>query len=155
MLSHFVCAPLQDIAAAQEKLQRLAIGLTPPSGSRRSLRQAEEDPDPQSSSKLLRVSDAADRSSDIGSKLAVIDRKLERIAASLGIRGVSREGDEEEDRKRLKEKLKQAIEADRRSRMRTIFSTREVWLEYVFGICRPDQRMGKRGSRWPVFLFVY
>ena len=21
------------------------------------------------------------------------------------------------------------------------------WLEYVFGICKPDQRIGKRGSR--------
>ncbi len=84
---------------------------------------------------------------DFSKKIWTIDKKLEQIAVSMGVRGVSSEGDEEEDRKRLKEKLKQAIEADRRSRVRTIVSRAEVWLEYIFGICRPDQRLGKRGSR--------
>ncbi len=47
----------------------------------------------------------------------------------------------------FQEKLKVAIELDRRSKVRTIVSSGEVWIDYLFGICRPDQRIGKRGSR--------
>jgi hypothetical protein len=80
-------------------------------------------------------------------KFGSLVKKVELIAISMGIHGVSSEFDHEEDRKRLKEKLKQAIEIDRRSRIHTIVSHAEAWLEYVFGICQPDQRLGKRGSR--------
>jgi hypothetical protein len=156
MRSESVCTPLQELESAQEKLQTLAMGLIPPNvDSQRNWRQAAVGSDLQPSAKLLRASDsdATDRLIEINAKIAAIDRKLEQIAISLGVRGVSSEGDDEEDRKRLKEKLKQAIEADRRSRVRTIISRGEVWLEYIFGICRPDQRIGKRGSRWPVFLY--
>jgi hypothetical protein len=78
----------------------------------------------------------------------IIDKKLERISASLGIKNGTNEGDDEEDRRRLKEKLKVAIEVDRRSRVLAIVSRSEVWIEYIFGICSPDQRIGKSGSRW-------
>ena len=81
-----------------------------------------------SAGRLLATGDA-DGAVETGGRLASIDRKLEQIAVSLGVRGVSSEGDDEEDRKRLKEKLKQAIEADRRSRVRTIVSRGEVRLE--------------------------
>ena len=81
----------------------------------------------------------------IGAKLESLDKMLVQIINVL-VKSTS-EGDDDEDRKRLKEKLKQAIEADRRSRIRPIVSRSEMWLEYIFGICQPDQRIGKRGSR--------
>jgi hypothetical protein len=84
---------------------------------------------------------------ELDMKFGKIDKKLERISASLGIKSGSNEGDDEEDRRRLKEKLKVAIEVDRRSRVLAIVSRSEVWLEYIFGICSPDQRIGKSGSR--------
>ncbi len=84
---------------------------------------------------------------ELDSKFGAMDKKLDRIAAAVGVKSVGNEGDDEADRKRLKEKLKVAIELDRRSRIRTIVSKSEVWLEYFFGICSPDQRIGKRGSR--------
>jgi hypothetical protein len=88
---------------------------------------------------------------DWDSRFGAIDKKLEQIAGAIGFRGPGNENDDDEDRKRLKEKLKQAIEADRRSRVRTIVSRGERWLEYMFGICPPDQRIGKRGSRYPEY----
>ncbi len=88
----------------------------------------------------------------LDTKFGDINRKLELIAAAVGVKAGNQEGDDEEDRKRLKEKLKVAIELDRRNRVRTIVSSREVWLEYIFGICRPDKRMGKRGSRYFTFI---
>ena len=57
-------------------------------------------------------------------------------------------GDDDEDRKRIKERLKEAVENDKRARARVIKAVhRESWLEYVFGICEPDRRVGKQGSR--------
>ena len=93
-------------------------------------------------------SEEVSRLEELGTRLAQVDRKVDRIVGAMGIKGGGNEGDDDEDRRRLKEKLKVAIELDRRSRIRTIVSSGEVWLEYLFGICRPDQRMGKRGSRW-------
>ena len=84
----------------------------------------------------------------LDTKIGEVNRMLERIAVAVGVKVGSNEGDDEEDRKRLKEKLKVAIELDRRTRVHTIVSSREVWLEYIFGICSPDKRVGKRGSRF-------
>jgi hypothetical protein len=75
-----------------------------------------------------------------------IGKKLERIAYALGIRNlnvVDNSADDAEDRKRLIEKLKSAFESSRQKK----FSDKEKWLDYLFGICKPDQRIGKRGSR--------
>lgn len=131
----------------REKLKGLASrSLSPNADSLRGKAGGVEDS--QASQKGLTVPETTDRLIEINTKIGAIDRKLEQIAISMGVRGVNTEGDDEEDRKRLKEKLKQAIEADRRSRIRTIVSRSEVWLEYMFGICRPDQRLGKRGSRF-------
>ncbi len=87
-------------------------------------------------------------------KLDGMDKKLERIAGAVGVRfglGVS----EEEDRRRLKEKLKEALESATRNRLHEIESEREMWLEYCFGICKPDGRIGKSGSKYvaPPYLF--
>ena len=75
---------------------------------------------------------------------ASLEKRLEQIASAVGVKAA---GDEDDDKKRLKEKLKQAIERDKRNRIRTIVSEHAKWLEYVFGICKADQRLGKKGSR--------
>ncbi len=106
--------------------------------------------DPAGSAKLPPSAGVTDMLSEfklLNKKIGSMDKKIDLMAISMRVRGVNSEFDYEEDRKRLKEKLKQAIEADRRSRVRTIVSRAEVWLEYVFGICQADQRLGKRGSR--------
>ena len=89
----------------------------------------------------------AGRGQAVDLRLEGLDRKLERIAAAVGARagpGAS----EEEDRRRLKERLKEALESAQRNRLQLVESERERWLEYWFGICRPDGRIGKAGSRW-------
>jgi hypothetical protein len=75
--------------------------------------------------------------------LTGIERHVQRIAGSMGLYGGVSIGDDNEDRKRLKEKLKAAL--DRQTR--TIVQEQEDWIEYIFGICKPDGRVGKRGSR--------
>jgi hypothetical protein len=74
-----------------------------------------------------------------------LERRLDQIASAVGVKAA---GEEEDDRKRLKEKLKLALERDKRRRIRQIVPEHAKWLEYVFGICKADQRLGKRGSRW-------
>jgi hypothetical protein len=79
-----------------------------------------------------------------------LSKKLERIAYSLGIRNlnlVDNSADDAEDRKRLMEKLKSAFDNDRRRRIVMQGNDRDKSLDYFFGICKPDQRIGKRGSR--------
>ncbi len=90
-------------------------------------------------------------------KLEWISKKLDLVSTAVGaetLRTGANAGDDEEDRKRLKEKLKDAIVKDRRSRFRKVEPEHEVWLEYVFGICKPDQRAGKRGSRFVTLIFL-
>jgi hypothetical protein len=77
-----------------------------------------------------------------------MDRKLDRIAGAVGVKTGGNEGDDEEDRRRLKEKLKAAIEQNRNDH--NVVSSLGIWLEYMFGICDADQRLGKRGSRCSV-----
>jgi hypothetical protein len=49
--------------------------------------------------------------------------------------------DQGRDRRRLKERLKKASH-------RTFERTHHIdWIEYIFGICSGDQRMGTQGSR--------
>jgi ElaB/YqjD/DUF883 family membrane-anchored ribosome-binding protein len=74
-----------------------------------------------------------------------LDKKIERIAGAVGVLFTGGgHGDDNEDRKRLKEKLKAALERQ----TRTIVAEQEEWMEYIFGICKPDGRVGKRGSRY-------
>ncbi len=86
---------------------------------------------------------------DLETRFDEMDKKLSRIILAVDTLKSDKMNncDDEDDRKRLKEKLKLAIEVDRRSRIHTIVSRREVWMEYIFGICSPDKRIGKRGSR--------
>ena len=91
----------------------------------------------------------ADRAMQI-QQLDRLENQIASIARTVGaplLQQVSA-GDDNEDRKRLKEKLKEALESDRRGRLRQIMSERQRWAEYVFGICSPDRRNGKRGNRY-------
>jgi hypothetical protein len=88
------------------------------------------------------------RMSEMEIRMKSLELQIARIIEAMGIKERVNVGDDNEDRKRLKEKLNEALENDRRNRLHTIVSEREVWLEYLFGICSPDRRNGKRGNRY-------
>ena len=54
---------------------------------------------------------------------------------------------EKEDRKRLKQRLKDAIEYMHETSTNRSTGKKAGWTEHIFGICRPDGRVGKEGSR--------
>ena len=45
------------------------------------------------------------------------------------------------------ERLQEAMEQDQRAHRSRLEEEPQGWAEYVFGICRPDVRLGKLGSR--------
>jgi hypothetical protein len=78
-----------------------------------------------------------------------LDRKLNMIAEAVGVRMRAKEEEDAEDRKRLKERLKEALALEKTHRLRTIDEDeREGWVEYIFGIVQPNGRVGKMGSRY-------
>ncbi len=62
------------------------------------------------------------------------------------VNGGSAKKNDGEDRKRLKEKLKEAMKSEN-TKSSKIEHEREAWMEYLFGITKPDGRVGKLGSR--------
>ena len=89
------------------------------------------------------------REDNVGTQLLTIDRRLCEIASAVGAKSAAGAVDKEEDCKRLKEKLKGALELERALQPKLPGDQyRVTWVEYVFGICKPDGRLGKRGSRW-------
>ena len=76
-----------------------------------------------------------------------IESKLNLIADAVGVKGTDKSQEDAEDRKRLKERLKEALEQSTRSRRKNSDDEKENWIEYIFGICNPDGRVGKAGSR--------
>ena len=66
------------------------------------------------------------------------DRKIERKGSD------SNERIAQDERKRLKERLKEAVKAKDSTEMADKSSS---WMEYIFGICKADGRLGKEGSR--------
>ncbi len=81
-------------------------------------------------------------------KLDRIERKLDTVAAAVCAKEIDRSCEEDvEDRKRLKERLKEALEQSTQSREKSLEADKEDWMEYIFGICKPDGRVGKEGSR--------
>jgi hypothetical protein len=73
-----------------------------------------------------------------------IERKIKSIVDVVGIEAPK--NDDSEDRKRLKEKLKEAMKHE--EQRHALASEPESWMEYIFGICKPDGRIGKGGSRY-------
>jgi hypothetical protein len=69
---------------------------------------------------------------------------LGKIAHALGVEEGTTAGDDEEDRKRLKVRLKEALES---KQPLTDENEPMGFLEHYFGICRPNERIGKHGSR--------
>ena len=78
-------------------------------------------------------------------KLDNIDRKINMIAEAVGVRLRAKQEEDAEDRKRLKERLKEALMLEKRSLVDA--DDRETWAEYIFGITKPNGRVGKMGSR--------
>ncbi len=86
--------------------------------------------------------------SKLDTRCDAVERRLEKIAYAVGIRYVVSAGDDNEDRKRLKMRLKEALKLQHtNSGGRVIESEREGFLEYFFGIRAPNSRVGKQGSR--------
>jgi hypothetical protein len=75
-----------------------------------------------------------------------VERRLDKIAHAVGIRNAVSAGDDDEDRKRLKMRLKEAL-AIQNAHDRVSASWVEGYLEYFFGIRPPNGRIGKQGSR--------
>ena len=81
-------------------------------------------------------------------QLEGLDRTLALVAGAVGVHNhLDSEESSRNDRRRLKEKLKAAMEVGQRLTVRQIKSERAMWLDYVFGICKPDGRVGKGGSK--------
>jgi hypothetical protein len=86
-----------------------------------------------------------------------IERRLDKIAYAVGIRHVVSAGDDDEDRKRLKMRLKEALTIQN-ANDRVSVTEPEGYLEYFLGIRPPNGRIGKQGSRygwgWTVIWLV-
>jgi hypothetical protein len=78
--------------------------------------------------------------------LKSLSHTLALVAMAVGVPDTNEDSGAEE-RRRLKEKLKTAMESGTRHSVRHIELERETWTEYIFGICKPDGRVGKAGSR--------
>ena len=88
-------------------------------------------------------------------RLATLDEKVKHITDTLQNQCAEKEVDDvpsadlsiqKEDRKRLKEKLKEAMD-HQEARTAKLDRIKPDWMEYIFGICKPDGRLGKEGSR--------
>ena len=81
-------------------------------------------------------------------RIESLDRKINMIAEAVGVRVRAKEEEDAEDRKRLKERLKEAIAMEKTERLRGVDQEeKEGWAEYVFGITQANGRVGKMGSR--------
>ncbi len=93
-----------------------------------------------------RLASVESRLESIAEFFGITQGKLESIAEAVGVTAEANAGDDDADRKRLKEKLKEALEEEQKERL---LARKEIepWMEYIFGVCKPDGRIGKRGSR--------
>ncbi len=105
-----------------------------------------------------------DRSSDkeFHDTLTSIDRQLQHISGTLNDRVNPLQQDEtptkaeatirDQDRKRLKERLKEVMTFKHEALFDEKISQEVGIVERIFGICKPDGRLGKEGSRYSIFL---
>jgi hypothetical protein len=82
----------------------------------------------------------------IGKKIEVVDRRTERIEVAMGVQEKINSENDAEDRKRIKERLKEAMDKSNKPKFKSEVEQMGL-IEYVFGICKPDGRVGKHGSR--------
>ncbi len=85
--------------------------------------------------------------SKISTGFEMAEAVLGKIAQVLGVKEDANVGDDEEDRKRLKVRLKEALEKKRPHTDNSVIEA-SGYLEHYFGICRPNTRTGKHGSRF-------
>ena len=85
---------------------------------------------------------------DPTSQFLRIEKRLGEIADAVGAQSALTAGasTKEDDCKRLKERLKGALELEQTRHLSD--HRRETWMEYFFGVCKPDGRLGKNGSRF-------
>ncbi len=93
----------------------------------------------------------------IEKRLASVELHMKGLVDALKIKDQSIKGEglvenskndlEREDRKRLKQKLKDAIEHTHEISTDHVTENKVGWPEHIFGMCRPDGRVGKEGSR--------
>ncbi len=82
-----------------------------------------------------------------------MDPKVDEIAQAIGIdKQDANAGDDDEDRKRIKERLREALETNYEHMKKN--TRKKSFLEYFFGICKTNGRVGKVGSRFG-FNFVF
>jgi restriction endonuclease S subunit len=93
-----------------------------------------------------------ERDVKLNKRIDSLDEKLENIAEALGVKRTKTNNDDE-DRKRLKERLMQAIEHHHK-RLPKNGDVKESWISYIFGICEPNGRNGKQGSRYKIKVFT-
>jgi hypothetical protein len=74
------------------------------------------------------------------------DQSQESDVSPTQMEGSDAPGHDGMDQKRLKERLKKSISQEQNKHSDTA-PTRTDWVEYVFGICSANQRLGKEGSR--------
>jgi hypothetical protein len=83
----------------------------------------------------------------------IMEKRLEKIAEAVGVNKTVNEGDDDEDRKRLKERLNEALKTHKKKVLKKEIHD-DGWAEYLFGICKPNGRLGKHGSRFIEPTFV-
>ena len=84
---------------------------------------------------------------EISSKLSELKSILSQISGAVGVSIGPDPSDDEEDRRRIKERFRDALERDQHRRIMREETTGDKWMEYIFGISKPDGRIGKVGSR--------
>jgi hypothetical protein len=144
------CADPSPASEQQAASVAVSAGLREPEAQRESLAELHRPVVAREEGRMEHGADWQSTNKKVEALSDSISKKLERIAYALGIRNlnvVDNSADDSEDRKRLMEKLKSAFDNDRRRRSVEEGTDRDKWLDYIFGICKPDQRIGKRGSR--------
>ena len=86
------------------------------------------------------------RIESMGKTMDAMDKRLERIEVAMGVKGDADAENDAEDRKRMKERLKEALNSHKKNFKSEV--EQPGLLEYAFGICKPDGRIGKHGSRF-------
>ena len=91
---------------------------------------------------------AEERHSFNEKNISRIETKLDKIVAVVCAKETDRAQEDAEDRKRLKERLiEAALEQSTQNQKTVNAAEKESWAEFFFGICKPDGRVGKEGSR--------
>jgi prefoldin subunit 5 len=131
-------AGIEELQRVVSRLDGLEKSL---SGMQKSLSGMEKKLDKNMQMILARL----DRRLDESGGIETSDDQLVMSAGYNGSTSVEDTDDDAEDLKRLKEKLKEARGKEYNTRQVTV--EKEPWMEYMFGICKPDGRVGKEGSR--------